>query len=75
MPGLRQAGGLDSFRSDNSKPLQAKGNSMKSISINIDKVAIGLSLICTVHCLLLPVAFVLLPALAANTFGGERFHL
>ncbi|MBQ0719562.1 MAG: MerC domain-containing protein [Gammaproteobacteria bacterium] len=47
---------------------------MKSIPINIDKVAISLSLICTVHCLLLPLAFVLLPALAANTFADERLH-
>ena len=47
---------------------------MKSTPINLDKVAISLSFICTVHCLLLPVAFVLLPAMAANTFGDERFH-
>lgn len=47
---------------------------MKAIPINIDKLAVGLSLICTVHCLLLPVALVMLPALAANTFGDESFH-
>lgn len=66
MPRLRQSGSLDR---------QLKGNSVKSISINIDKVAISLSLICTVHCLLLPVTFVILPALAASTFEDERFHL
>ena len=47
---------------------------MKPTSTTIDKAAIGLSLICAVHCLLLPVALVMLPALAASTFGDERFH-
>jgi hypothetical protein len=42
--------------------------------MNIDKAAIGLSLACAVHCLLLPVAVVMLPALAGTTFGDEHFH-
>jgi hypothetical protein len=47
---------------------------MKSASINIDKVAIGLSTVCTVHCLLLPIILVMLPALSTNIFGDEVFH-
>lgn len=47
---------------------------MNSLSTSIDKAAIGLSLICAVHCLALPVALVMLPALAATTFGDEHFH-
>ena len=47
---------------------------MKTVSTNIDKAAIGLSLICAVHCLMLPVALVMLPALTASAFAGEHFH-
>lgn len=47
---------------------------MISLSINIDKAAIGLSLVCAIHCLLLPIAVVMLPALAGTTIGDERFH-
>jgi hypothetical protein len=48
---------------------------VKLESTYIDKAAIGLSMICATHCLLLPVALVMLPALATNTFGDESFHL
>lgn len=41
----------------------------------MDKAAIGLSLICTVHCLLLPIALTMLPALGASIAGDENFHL
>lgn len=47
---------------------------MKFANTSLDKVAIGLSLLCTAHCLLLPVALVMLPALATTMLGGERFH-
>jgi hypothetical protein len=47
---------------------------VKTVSTHFDRVAIGLSLVCAVHCLLLPVALVILPTLAASTFSGERFH-
>lgn len=47
---------------------------MRTFSTSIDKAAIGLSLVCAIHCLLLPVAVVMLPAMAAATFGDERFH-
>ncbi|WP_338109406.1 MerC domain-containing protein [Pseudomaricurvus alkylphenolicus] len=45
-----------------------------SYTTSIDKAAIGLSLLCAAHCLLLPVAMVMLPALASTIFGEERFH-
>lgn len=47
---------------------------MKTVSPHFDKAAIGLSLVCAVHCLLLPVVLVILPTLAASTFSDERFH-
>ncbi|MEO0435906.1 MAG: MerC domain-containing protein [Pseudomonadota bacterium] len=39
-----------------------------------DKAAIGLSLLCMVHCLLLPLAIALIPALLATGLGDERVH-
>ena len=48
---------------------------MKSVSFVFDKAAIGLSLLCAVHCLMLPVILVVLPSLAVTIFGGEQFHL
>jgi len=47
---------------------------VKSTPFIFDKAAIGLSLFCAVHCLLLPVTLIMLPSLAATTFGGEEFH-
>ena len=47
---------------------------MKSVSFIFDKAAIGLSMACAVHCLLLPVALVMIPSLAATVFGDEQFH-
>ena len=35
----------------------------------------GLSTVCAVHCLLMPVAVVMLPSLAALPFADERFHI
>ena len=45
-----------------------------SVSYIFDKAAIGLSLFCAAHCLLLPLALVLIPALTSTTFGNEEFH-
>ena len=45
----------------------------KSI-IKVDKAAIGLSLLCVAHCLLTPLAIVMLPALGATFLEDERFH-
>jgi hypothetical protein len=40
----------------------------------LDRFAIGFSLICAVHCLLLPAMVTLLPALSGTLFGDEQFH-
>lgn len=47
---------------------------MSTLSTRLDKAAIGISIFCSLHCLLLPVALVMLPALAATLFGNEDFH-
>ena len=47
-------------------------NSYRSIA---DKAAIGLSLLCAVHCLALPLALSLFPALVAIGLQDERFHV
>ena len=39
-----------------------------------DKSAIGLSLLCTIHCLAMPLAAVLLPSIAALPLADETFH-
>lgn len=39
-----------------------------------DKAAIGFSLLCGIHCLMLPVLVVLLPSLAAISLDDELFH-
>jgi len=48
---------------------------MKSIQAIADKTAIGLSFVCTVHCLALPFSAVFLPAFTALNLGDEAFHL
>lgn len=40
-----------------------------------DKFAVGLSIACALHCLLLPVALTALPAIASLPIGEESFHL
>ena len=47
---------------------------MEVSQANLDKTAIGLSLVCTIHCLLTPLAIALLPALGATFLDDERFH-
>ena len=45
---------------------------MKNVlNINLDKVAIGFSVVCAVHCLFLPVAILLFPAISASIFGHD----
>ena len=39
-----------------------------------DKAAIGLSLVCAVHCLAVPLLVVLAPSLVGQIFTGEAFH-
>lgn len=46
-------------------------NNLQALS---DKSAIGLSLLCTLHCLAMPLAVVLLPSIAALPLADETFH-
>ncbi len=48
---------------------------VKTIQYFSDKAAIGLSLLCTLHCLALPVVLTLLPSIAALHLADEQFHL
>lgn len=41
----------------------------------LDKVSIGFSVICMIHCLVLPVLLVFTPALTSLFFNHEQFHL
>jgi hypothetical protein len=43
-------------------------------NIYYDKFAIGLSLLCTLHCLALPLLILLLPAVSAVFLADEGFH-
>lgn len=47
---------------------------MRNVQTVADKTAIGLSTLCAIHCLMLPVAIVMLPSLLATSFGDESFH-
>lgn len=53
----------------------ANQTATKSLQPWADKAAIGLSLLCAIHCLALPVAAVLLPSVVALGFEDESFHL
>jgi len=48
---------------------------MKNIQSISDKTAISLSLLCTIHCLALPLAAAFLPSIAALSLDDEVFHL
>ncbi|MBU2976874.1 MerC domain-containing protein [Alteromonas sp. C1M14] len=39
-----------------------------------DKLSIGLSVACTIHCLALPLLMTIVPAMAALGLDDERFH-
>jgi hypothetical protein len=41
----------------------------------LDGLAISASMLCLIHCLVLPVAIAFLPALVAWADGGELFHI
>ena len=47
---------------------------MGTLNLHLDRVAITLSVICAVHCLLLPVLLVMVPALIGTAIGEESFH-
>lgn len=48
---------------------------MKTAQAATDKLAIGLSLACALHCLALPVLLALLPGMAALQLVNKDFHL
>ncbi|WP_018690697.1 MerC domain-containing protein [Algicola sagamiensis] len=48
---------------------------MKTSQIVTDRVAIGLSLTCALHCMLLPSLLLLLPSIAALSLNTEAFHI
>ncbi len=41
----------------------------------MDRLAIGLSGVCAIHCLISPLILVALPVAAGTWLGGESFHL
>jgi len=47
---------------------------MKAKNNFLDKLAIGFSALCFLHCLFLPVFLLLFPTLALTFFGDESFH-
>ena len=55
-------------------PLDGTRSAMNSIQAVTDKTAIGLSLICALHCLVLPLMVILLPSAVALRVEDEAFH-
>jgi peptidoglycan/LPS O-acetylase OafA/YrhL len=47
---------------------------MKREQMVTDKFAIGLSLICAIHCLALPILLIILPSMIALQLDNEIFH-
>ncbi len=47
---------------------------MKNLQVMADKTAIGLSFVCTIHCLALPLLLLFLPSLTALNLMDEAFH-
>lgn len=41
----------------------------------LDQLAIGMAVICGIHCLMMPIILALLPLVAASLFAHEHFHL
>jgi hypothetical protein len=48
---------------------------MKNIQVLTDKFSIGLSILCSIHCLGLPFLLVALPSLGTLQLQGEAFHM
>lgn len=47
---------------------------MKNLQAVSDRFAIGLSLLCAIHCLAVPVLLVMVPSLASLQLDNEDFH-
>ena len=48
---------------------------MKTEQVITDKMAIGLSIACAIHCLFLPLMVLTLPSIAALNLDNEAFHM
>ena len=48
---------------------------MRSIQALTDQTSIGISLVCAIHCLFVPVLLVALPSLASLPLESEMFHV
>jgi|TARA_B110000908_G_scaffold48474_1_gene59210 hypothetical protein len=48
---------------------------MKTEQVITDKMAIGLSIACAIHCLFLPVLILMLPSIVALNLDNEAFHM
>ena len=46
----------------------------RSSSVSLDKVALSLSVICAIQCLILPLSLLLIPTISILPFTGELFH-
>ena len=46
----------------------------RTTQLLLDRMAIGISIVCALHCAVLPFALVLLPVLASFPLEDERFH-
>ena len=47
---------------------------IKKLQATMDKVAIGFSVLCAIHCMALPVALTMIPILVVTPLGSENFH-
>ena len=50
-------------------------NQLKSSQTVTDKVAVGLSLVCVVHCLALPLLLILVPSMTILQLDNEAVHV
>jgi hypothetical protein len=48
---------------------------MKTEQVVTDKLAIGLSIACAIHCLFLPILILMLPSIVALNLDNEAFHI
>lgn len=47
----------------------------RRISPFLDQIAIGMAVLCGIHCLMMPIILALLPIVATSFFAHEHFHL
>lgn len=49
--------------------------SIQNVSTLLDRLAVGMAVLCGIHCLLMPVLIAVLPIIATGFFAHEDFHL